>query len=105
MEYNEVREQRLQQLKAELLQQQKKQRKEEEVELQIEEALKIALDAEAKTRLANVRLVNKALYLKAAQAILYLYRTGKISGKISEEHLKALLKKLSEKKEMKIKRK
>ena len=105
MEYNDIREQKLKELKTQLAEQQEKQRKQEDAEIQIDEVMKTVLSTEARTRLANVRLVNKQLYLKTAQLIIYLYRTGKITGKMTEQQLKEILKKLSEKKEVKIKRK
>lgn len=84
------------------LQQQEAEKKAEE---QIDQLLKTLLDDAAKTRLSNVKLVNKGLYLKAAQAIIYLYRAGKISSKIDEEELKGILSKLNEKREIRIRRK
>lgn len=105
MEYDDIREQKLQEIKAEMLKQQEKQKKAAEAETQLDEALRLALSPGAKERLANVRIVNKNTYLKVAQGILYLYRTGRVRGKISEEQLKEFLKKISEKKEIRIKRK
>lgn len=83
---------------------QKAEEKQREIEAQIDELMRFALTPEAKTRLGNVKLVNQELYLKTAQAIIYLQRAGQISGKISEEQLKQLLEKFSKKREIKIKR-
>ncbi len=104
-DYNGLREQRMKELKSQLAEQQEKQRKQAEAETQLDDTLKMLLEPEAKARLANVKLVNSQLYLKTAQVILYLYKTGKAAGKINDEQLKELLKKLSEKKEITIKRK
>ena len=84
------------------LQQQESEKKAEE---QIDSLLKSLLDDAAKTRLANVKLVNKKLYLQAAQSIIYLYRAGKIGSKINEEELKGILSRLNAKREIQIRRK
>ena len=101
MEYENIKEQKLKQLKEQAEQQQK----ESDAEMQLNEALKMLLEPEAKARLSNVKLVNKELYIKAAQFLLYMVKSGKVKGKIDEQQLKELLKKLSEKREMQIKRK
>ena len=104
-EIEQLREQKMREIQEKYLEQQEKQRKTMEAEMQLNEALKIVLTPEAKTRLGNVKLVNKELYFKAAQTILYLFKAGRISEKIGEGQLKELLKKLSEKKQISIKRK
>ena len=105
MEYDEIREQKLEEIKTEMLRQQEKQKKASEAETHLDEALRLALSPEAKARLANIKLVNKNTYLKVAQGILYLYKSGRVKSKITDEQLKELLRKLSEKKEIQIKRK
>ena len=82
-----------------------KNRAAEQRQEQLDTAMRQVLSHEAKTRLGNVKLVNQELYLKAAQAVLYLYQKGQVQGKINEEQLKQLLEKLSAKREIKIKRK
>ena len=104
-EYEQLREQKMKELQEKMAEQQERQRKTSEAEMQLEEALKIVLSPEAKTRLANVKLVNRELYLTASQTILYLAKAKKLGGKITDEQLKELLRKLSEKKEVVIKRK
>ncbi|MBN1941015.1 MAG: hypothetical protein JW772_02425 [Candidatus Diapherotrites archaeon] len=79
--------------------------KEKEVEDALEEQMRILLSPEAKSRLTNVKLANRELYRGAAQAIIYLYRAGRIQGKLGESQLKQLLEKLSQKREIRIKRK
>ena len=76
---------------------------------QIEEMKKQILNRiltkEAFERLARVRIANPQL---AAQTELYLfqiYQTGKIRNQITDEKLKDVLKLLSEKKDINIKRK
>ena len=71
----------------------------------IDSLLRQVLEPEAKQRLSNVRLVNPELYLKATQAILYLVQNNQFKSKISEQQLKQILEKLSQKRETTIKRK
>ncbi|MDD5163763.1 MAG: DNA-binding protein [Candidatus ainarchaeum sp.] len=78
--------------------------KQEKIEAELEEGLRMALTQEAKMRLGNVKLVNQELYYKAVQAILYLVKSGRISGKIDEAQIKQLLEKLSVKREISIRR-
>ncbi|MEK6972726.1 MAG: DNA-binding protein [archaeon] len=76
-----------------------------QAEAQLKQLLDIIMTQKAKERIMNVRLVNKELYLKAAQYILLMYRAGKLQGKLEEEGLIQLLKSLSQKREIKIVRK
>lgn len=92
-------------LKKKQFEQQEQLKREQELEMQVEALSRMLLSPEAKARLANVKLVNKELHLKAIQALLYLKQSGSIDGKISEEELKTLLEKLSAKRQAKIRRK
>lgn len=74
-------------------------------QLRLEAVLRQALSPEAKQRLSNVRLANRELYEKTAQAIAYLSGTGRLSERISEGALKELLQRINSKKEITIKRK
>jgi DNA-binding TFAR19-related protein (PDSD5 family) len=103
MNLEEIKQKKINELRERYQQQLREQEKQIELENQIDRALKLILSEEAKSRLYNVRLVNRELYLKTAQSLIYLYKTGKINGKISEAELKSLLEKLSEKKEINIK--
>ena len=76
-----------------------------QAEQQLSNMLSILLESNAKNRLNNIKLANKALYLKAAQTIIYLYQEGQLNGKLSEEDLKSLLQKINPKKEINIRRK
>ena len=97
MDYEEMKKKKMEELQ--------KRQLEEEAEIKISSMLRSLLDEEARTRLGNVKLVNKELYLKAVQAIFYLQRAGQLQGKIGEEELKQLLDKMRSKKEIVIKRK
>jgi len=100
MDYEEARRQKLEEL-------QRKQSEEEqgrEAEARIAMAVRSLLSEQAKSRMGNVALVNRELYLKAAQVILFLQESGRLQGKVSDEELKLILEKLSSKREIKIKR-
>ena len=101
MNEEEARQQKLEALKKRYDERQK----ETELEQQLNQVVRTLLTEEAKARLNNVKLVNKELYMKTVQAIVYLKNAGKISGKLSEEQLKALLETLRNKREISIKRK
>lgn len=78
---------------------------EREAQLRIDALLRSVLEEDAKSRLANVKLVNRELYYKAVQAIVYLYNSGRASGRLSDGELRGLLSKLSVKREVTIRRK
>jgi programmed cell death protein 5 len=85
---------------------QEAQQAEAQMEAQLDSMLRSVLTPEAKARLSNIRLVNKELYLKVAQSLLYLAKSGQIQGKIDDAQLKALLEKArGQKREISIKRK
>jgi len=101
MDLEEAKKQKLQELRKKQLEEQAQ----AEAEAKISLAVKSLLEEQARTRLNNVKLVNKELYFKAVQAILYLQRAGQLQGKLSEDALKNLLDRLRDKREIKIKRK
>ena len=101
MDEEEARQKKLEELKEEYAEKQK----EENVELQLNQLARSLLTEEAKVRLSNVKLVNRELYMKALQSLIYLNRSGKVTGKISEGQLKQVLESLRNKREITIKRK
>ena len=64
------------------------------MEAQLDSLLRSVLTPEAKSRLSNIKLVNKELYLKVAQSLLYLAKSGQLEGKIDDAQLKTLLEKV-----------
>jgi len=101
MDYEETRNQKIQEIQKRQMEEQKQ----AENEARISTAIRGLLTEEARTRLNNVKLVNKEAYLKAVQVILYLEKAGQLEGKVDENQLKQLLDKISSKKEIKIRRK
>jgi programmed cell death protein 5 len=75
-----------------------RQQEEQAMEAQLDSLLRSVLTPEAKSRLSNIRLVNKDLYLKMAQSLLYLAKSGQLPGKLDDAQLKSLLEKVREKK-------
>jgi programmed cell death protein 5 len=62
------------------------------------------LGKEAFERLGRVRSVNPELAGQVELYLIQIYQTGKLTGKISDEKMKEILKLLSQKKEFKIRR-
>jgi programmed cell death protein 5 len=101
MDENNSEEEQLAGMRKQLLERQKAL----EAEAQLNRVVKTLLDDAARERLNNVKLVNSELYMKAVQAIIYLYNSGKIQEKISEAQLLQLLQTLRNKREITIRRK
>lgn len=76
---------------------------------QMEEVLRVikmqVLEPKARERLANLKLVKPDMATQLEIYLAQLYQSGQIRGRISEEQMIAILKKLSEKKEYTIRRK
>ena len=77
----------------------------QQLEAAKKEILTKILTKEAFERLARVKSVNPQLATQAEFYLLQIYQTGKLGNLITDDKLKELLKTLSEKKEMNIKRK
>ena len=104
-EDEELKQRTLEELKQKYLEQKEAEQKQLQAELELQAIVRRLLDDSARARLNNIKLVNNELYLRAVQAIIYLYQAGRLRQKIDEEQLKQLLGELSAKKEIKIKRK
>ena len=100
-ELDEIKQRKMEELKKKYEQQQT----EFQQEQQLDAMMRQMLSEKAKARLGNVKLVNSELYFKAVQAIIYLCKAGQVRGKLEEDQLKSLLKKLGEKREIQVKRK
>jgi programmed cell death protein 5 len=100
-EAEEIRRKKEEQLSKQLGEKQRQ----DEAEAQLGALMRNLLSEEARARLGNVKLVNQELYFNAVQAILYLQKAGQLRGRLGEQQLKQLLEKLTEKREIKIRRK
>ena len=105
MSAEDVRDKSMEELRERIAQQEQESERQRHAERQLDLLAAKLLTVEAKARLSNVKLVNQELYLKAVQALLYLYQSGSVQEKISEEALKGILEKLGSKRETRIRRK
>ncbi len=76
---------------------------------QIEEVLKTVmsqvLDRKAQERLSNLKLVKPELAMQLGMYLAQLYQSGQLKERITDEQLVIILRKLTEKRETKIRRK
>jgi programmed cell death protein 5 len=100
-ELEEAKKKKLEELRQQSIEQQKAM----QAEQQLDSVLKQLLEPEAKARLSRVRMVNAELHAKAVAALIQFAKMNGMQAKITDEQVKSLLEKLSEKKEIKIKRK
>ena len=71
-------------------------------EQQRKEVLKQVLDADAYTRMMNIKASNEQLYVQLTNLVISVIQQNRVSGKISEAQLVALLQKLTYRPETKI---
>ena len=100
-EEEELKQKKMEEMKKQMEGQQRQM----EAEMQLDSALKRALTDDARERLNNVKLVNRELYMKATQAIIYFVNNSRVQTKLSDSEIKLLLQKLTQKKEINIRRK
>ena len=101
----QLKEEKLAEMQQRLEQQQSEEQKRQLAEQKVELLLRKILSPRAKSRLKNIRLVNQEKYWGVVQQLLHLYQSGRVKGTVSEEEFKKLLQLLSQKREIKIKRK
>jgi len=102
MEEEELRQKKLEELQQQYSRQKEDEEKKAQAESKMQSLLNRVLDENARQRLANVRLVNRELHMKAFQAIMSLMQKGYVEGKLTDEQVKEILRQLSEKRETKI---
>ncbi|NYZ76493.1 hypothetical protein H0N98_04550 [Candidatus Micrarchaeota archaeon] len=73
-----------------------------ELEMQKKFALKYIVDAQAYERLMNVKIANPALYDQIVTMLIYLYQNKQVKGKVTDAQLKAILAKITARKEPEI---
>ncbi len=76
--------------------------KQMQIEEQRKELMKQVLDSTAFERLMNVRIANYNLYIQIVNVLISFMQSGRISGKISETQLTAIINKMTQKTEPKI---
>lgn len=94
-----------QKLQEQLYLQQQAQLQQQQIETTLKIIMSQILEKKARERLSNLKLVKPELALQLEVYLAQLYQAGHLKGIITEEQLIAMLKKISEKKEIKIKRK
>ena len=81
------------------------QAEQQQIEEIIRKAIPQILDEKARERLNNIKVVKPDLARQLEMYLVQLQQSGQIKRKISEEQLVAILKKLGEKAEFRIRRK
>ncbi|MBI4019011.1 MAG: hypothetical protein HY364_02035 [Candidatus Aenigmarchaeota archaeon] len=71
----------------------------------IKSTLSLVLEPKAKERLNNIRVVKPEVAQQLDIYLSQLYHSGQLRGKITEEQLVQILRKINEKREFNIKRK
>ena len=104
-ELEALKQKKMAELRARAEQRQDSEQREQEAENKLAALAKALLTEEARTRLFNVKLVNRELYLRALQTLVMLARERRLEGKVSDDEMRSLLMQLNDKKEIKIKRK
>jgi len=97
-ELERIRRQKMLELQQRLQQEQEMQRQRLVAQAQLKALLQRILTKEAYERLGRVKMANPELYARAVQAVLYLYQTGRLANRLTDDQLKDLLTKLRGKK-------
>jgi len=71
----------------------------QQAEAQLRGLLREVLEPSAYERFMNVRLSNPELYMKVSQMLVQLHMQKQLSGQVGEKELRALLAKLTERRE------
>jgi programmed cell death protein 5 len=90
-ELDEIRQRKLAALREQAFQQQVDEQRAAEAESQREALLRQILTPEARSRLANVRMVRPQLADQIETQLIQLATSGRLKGRVTDEQLKALL--------------
>lgn len=100
-----IRKRRLAQLQKALLEEKKKAELRQQFELKKQAALRQILTAEARQRLANIKMVKPEFAEQLELQLIQIAQTGRVALPITDEQLKALLARIQpQRKEFKIRR-
>ncbi|HLD39349.1 MAG TPA: DNA-binding protein [archaeon] len=94
--------QRMAQMSSEQMQQAQQQQQMEDV---LKTVMSQVLDREAKERLSNLKLVKPEIAMQLEMYLAQLFQSGQLRERITDEQLVIILKKITEKRETKIRRK
>jgi len=99
----EIRRKKMLELQKKLLEAQREEELRREYEARKEAILRTILTSEARSRLANIKMVKPGLVSIIEKQLIQLAQAGRITSPITDEQLKMMLKKLvSKKRETKI---
>ncbi|MEM7813485.1 MAG: DNA-binding protein [Candidatus Aenigmatarchaeota archaeon] len=103
----QIKHRMLQQRQAEIVRQQALQQAavQQAIAAQLKAAMLQILEPKARERLANLRMVKPELAMQLELYLAQLYQSGQLRGKITDEQVVQVLRKLQEKPEWKIRRK
>lgn len=104
-ELEALKQRKMAELRARAEQKAEAEQRETDTESKLAALANTVLTEEARTRLFNVKLVNRELYLKTLQTIVMLAQNGRIREKLQDSDMRSLLSQLNDKKEIRIKRK
>ncbi len=94
----EIRRRKLEEYQKRLQARQLEEQQREALELQKRAILRKILDPDARTRLANVRLVNPGLAEQVEYTLIALYQSGRLARRVTDAELKKILERLSSRK-------
>lgn len=94
-----------QKMQEQLYMQQQSQMQRQQAESMLNDVMAHVLDKKARERMANLKLVRPELAMQLELYLAQLYQAGHMKSLITEDQLISMLKKISEKKEIKITRK
>ncbi|MGL4669088.1 MAG: DNA-binding protein [Methanobacteriaceae archaeon] len=92
---DELRQKRMQELQQQAAQEQSQAQMQQEMEVQKKQIMMQILTNEARDRLSNLRLTKPDFVNQIEVQLIQLVQSGRVQGKITDEQLKDLLKKLS----------
>ncbi|HIH79497.1 MAG: DNA-binding protein [Candidatus Poseidoniia archaeon] len=101
-ELDELRQRRLQEIQAQAEQQLAQEQKQVAIEAQVQGALRQLMSAEAKERLAQVRVARPEMAKAVEQKIMALARDGELKALIDDAILQKMLTHLSRRREIKV---
>ncbi len=95
-ELAELRKKRLSQIQNEQLAQEQQEEQRRQIEMQRQMILKTILTDEARERLARIKLAKPDYAVTLENQLIQLAQTGRVSGKISDNQLRKLLKQITQ---------
>ena len=94
-EMEEIRQKKLAELQQSMGEEQQRSQVKEQLEARKQAMLKQILSPEARSRLANIKMVKKELAENIENQLIVLNQSGRLPVPLTDEHLKEILKKFS----------